>query len=121
MLSSVQCGIRQAAPSNGIMIVLGDQPLITVPMLNALIEEYERHSQVFVIPVHGDTRGHPMVVSPCFRDEILTQKGNGGLKEVRSRHARGVRSVSVADRALLDDMDYLGDYEEIQSRFSENN
>ena len=111
MLSSVQCGVRAATQDHGVMIVLGDQPLITTEMVDELISFYEQKQDAFVIPVHEDKRGHPMIISPRYREDILSLSGNAGLKALRDRYPEAICRVPVDTKSILADMDYYHDYE----------
>ena len=73
-----------------------------------------------VLPVYDGKRGHPMIVSPAYREEILFQPLQGGLKALRDRHAESVRLVPVNTDAVLVDLDYRGDYEEALRRWKED-
>ncbi|MEE2708897.1 MAG: nucleotidyltransferase family protein [Gemmatimonadota bacterium] len=111
MLSSVQCGVCAVAPGHGVMIVLGDQPLITTEMLDEMISFYEKKQDAFVIPVHEDKRGHPMIISPHYRDDILSLRGDSGLKELRDRYPEAINVFPVDKVHMLTDMDYYHEYE----------
>ncbi len=117
MLSSTQCGVRAATPGHGLMIVLGDQPLITTEMVDELISFYEKKQEFFIIPVHGDKRGHPMIVSPRYRDDILSLRGDTGLKELRDRYPEAIYGVPVDTDHMLADMDYYHEYENALKHF----
>lgn len=119
MVSSVRCGLAYIEPDQAVMIVLGDQPLITTGIVNRLIGEYERRPEGMVLPVHDGKRGHPMILSPAYRDEILFESLPDGLKTLRDRHADSVRLVPVDTDAVLVDLDYRRDYEEALRRWKE--
>ena len=119
MISSIRCGLAYIPPDQAILVALGDQPLVTTGTVNRLIAEYEWRPEGMVLPVHDGKRGHPMIVSPAFREEILFESNPGGLKGLRDRHAESVRLVPVDTDAVLFDVDYRGDYEEALRRWRE--
>ena len=119
MISSIRCGLAYIPPDQAILVALGDQPLVTTGTVNRLIAEYERRPEGMVLPVHDGKRGHPMIVSPAFREEILFESNPGGLKGLRDRHAESVRLVPVDTDAVLFDVDYRSDYEEALRRWRE--
>lgn len=119
MLSSIRCGLAYIEPDQAIMIALGDQPLVTTGILNRLIGEYEGRPEGMVLPVHDGKRGHPMILSPAYREEILFEAMPGGLKALRDRHSGSVRAVPVDTDAVLVDLDYRSDYEEALRRWEE--
>lgn len=119
MLSSIRCGLAYIEPDQAIMIALGDQPLVTTGIVNRLIGEYEGRPEGMVLPVHDGKRGHPMILSPAYREEILFEAMPGGLKALRDRHSGSVRAVPVDTDAVLVDLDYRSDYEEALRRWKE--
>ena len=119
MISSIRCGLAYIDPGQAFLIALGDQPLVTTGIVDRLIDEYERRPEGMVLPVHEGKRGHPMILSPAYREEILFESMPGGLKALRDRHADSVRPVSVDTDAVLIDLDYRSDYEEALRRWRE--
>lgn len=119
MLTSIRCGLAYIEPEQAFLVALGDQPLVTTGIVNLLIAEYERRPQGMVLPVHDGKRGHPMILSPAYREEILFESIPGGLKALRDRHADSVRTVPVDTDAVLIDLDYRRDYEEALRRWKE--
>ncbi len=119
MLSSIRCGLAYIEPDQAIMIALGDQPLVTTGIVNHLIDEYAGRPEGMVLPVHDGKRGHPMVLSPAYREEILFESMPGGLKALRDRHSGSVRAVPVDTDAVLVDLDFRSDYEEALRRWKE--
>ena len=119
MISSIRCGLAYIEPEQAFLIALGDQPLVTTGIVDRLIDEYERCPEGMVLPVHEGKRGHPMILSPAYREEILFESMPGGLKAMRDRHADSVRPVPVDTDAVLIDLDYRSDYEEALRRWRE--
>ena len=119
MISSIRCGLAYIDPDQAFLIALGDQPLFTTGIVDRLIDEYERRPEGMVLPVHEGKRGHPMILSPAYREEILFESMPGGLKALRDRHADSVRPVPVDTDAVLIDLDYRSDYEEALRRWRE--
>jgi len=117
MISSIRCGLAYIEPEQAFLIALGDQPLVTTGIVDRLIDEYERCPEGMVLPVHEGKRGHPMILSPAYREEILFESMPGGLKALRDRHADSVRPVPVDTDAVLIDLDYRSDYEEALRRW----
>ena len=117
MISSIRCGLAFIDPGQAFLIALGDQPLVTTGIVDRLIAEYERRPEGMVLPMHDGKRGHPMILSPAYREEILFESLPGGLKALRDRHADSVRPVPVDTDAVLIDLDYRSDYEEALRRW----
>ncbi|MYA78609.1 MAG: nucleotidyltransferase family protein [Gemmatimonadetes bacterium] len=119
MVSSIRCGLAYIEPEQAIMIALGDQPLVTTGIVNRLFDEYEGRPEGMVLPVHDGKRGHPMILSPAYREEILFEAMPGGLKALRDRHSGSVRAVPEDTDAVLIDRDYRSENEEALRRWKE--
>tara|TARA_B100000029_G_scaffold198492_1_gene196636 strand:+ start:77507 stop:78109 length:603 start_codon:yes stop_codon:yes gene_type:complete len=111
MLSSIQCGLAYTPHDNAILIALGDQPLVTSEIVNQLVQEYQRCPEGIVVPVYQGKQGHPIILSPAYREELLFNSYPGGLKELRDHHIDSVRHVPVDTDGVLIDMDYRHEYE----------
>lgn len=117
MLSSIRCGLAYIPPDRAILLALSDQPLVTVEVVDKLIAEYERQPEGIVLPAYDGMRGHPMIVSPAYREEILFMSNPTGLKGLRDRHADSVRLVPVDTDTILIDLDYRHEYEAALERW----
>jgi molybdenum cofactor cytidylyltransferase len=118
MLSSVQCGVRAIPADRAILIALGDQPLLSSGVVDRLINAYHRAGDI-AVPVYEGKRGHPMLVGPAFREELLALSGPGGVKQMRDRHPEAVREVPVDTDTILFDLDYTHDYQRALKRLGE--
>lgn len=118
MLSSVRCGIA-ALPGecSAVVIALGDQPSITPAIVDQLIERSLAASHGIVVPFHAGHRGHPMIVSMRYREEILNDHGNSGLRGLLDAHADDVLKV-CSGGSVLEDMDFPEDYQQALERLN---
>ncbi len=112
MLSSVRSGLK-ALPETcqGVMIVLGDQPSITTEIAGKTIKAFKSRKRGIVVPVHDGKRGHPMVFSSAYRNEILSSYDDVGLRGLLRAHADDVFELEVMSRSVLKDMDTPEDYQ----------
>ncbi len=72
MLSSIQIGLS-AVPETvgGILIALGDQPLIARETIQSLIDAFEAQPAPVVIPCHQGKHGHPILINSANVPEIF--------------------------------------------------
>jgi molybdenum cofactor cytidylyltransferase len=130
MLSSVRCGLRALpADCEAALVALGDQPGITAGLVGRMVEAWlaapwgqapaaSSHSAIacrgaksgIYVPACGGRRGHPILFSARYRDEILGGFGGVGLRGLLQSHPQDVREVPVPPELLLEDMDYPEDY-----------
>jgi len=111
MLSSVRCGLSAApADCEAVLIVLGDQPSIRREWIAELIGAFGSEGRGIVVPVYEGHRGHPMVITTRYRDEILTAYDDAGLRGFLDAHDDDVYRHPAHTSAVLEDMDYPADY-----------
>ena len=117
MLSSVRCGLRALPPEcAAALVVLGDQPGITAETISMLIQAFQTHSRGIVVPTHGGKRGHPLLLSMRYRDEVLHQYDGTGMRGLFLAHPDDVMEVEVPASGILEDMDTPEDYRRMSLR-----
>jgi molybdenum cofactor cytidylyltransferase len=111
MLSSVQSGLRALPPSaSAALVCLGDQPRLSGAAVRAVIQAGETSSRGLVVPVFGGRRGHPLLVSLRYRDEVMGLDPAVGLRQILDRHPEDILEVEAPDATPLVDMDTPEDY-----------
>jgi molybdenum cofactor cytidylyltransferase len=111
MLSSVQAGFR-ALPgeAEAAVIMLGDQPFLAAPVVDAVIGAYRESRKGIVIPIFQGRRGHPILVDLKFRLEVLAIDPVEGLRRLLRAHAEDIGEVETGDANILRDLDTPEDY-----------
>jgi molybdenum cofactor cytidylyltransferase len=111
MLSSVRCGLR-AVPRDceAVLVALGDQPSLTSELVRVLIEAYRDSRRLIVVPVHGGRRGHPLLFSMRFAQEIQSRYDDVGLRGLLAEHSDDLLEVEAESEAVLMDVDTPEDY-----------
>lgn len=118
MLSSVKTGIQALVKGVGAFFVIpADIPLVRPLTLKALKDTHEAHTGKVIYPSYQGQRGHPPLISVCFKEEILMYEGSGGLRRCLKARERDSLDVAVADQGTLIDMDTSDDYTAILERF----
>lgn len=111
MLSSVICGMRSIKGDYGYMMIFqGDQPLISSETIRRMIGESGKTSKGMLIPVHGDKRGHPLMVSRQLANKIEFLDPSVGLKALTVENPEEILEVSVNDPGILKDFDTYDEY-----------
>jgi molybdenum cofactor cytidylyltransferase len=112
MLSSFRAGLRHIARQfSGILVVLGDQPTITSAIIDEIILASRATEKKIIVPVYKGRRGHPIIISTEYRDAILSNYDDVGLRGVLREHEEDVFEVNVSNPAVCADMDYPADYQ----------
>ena len=111
MLSSVRCGL-QSLPEKcrAVMVVLGDQPSITTGLINQMLQSFAMTEKTILVPLYKGKRGHPILFSSIYRDEIITQYGDVGLRGLLHGHSNDIFELAVSTASVLCDMDCPEDY-----------
>lgn len=117
MLSSIQAGFN-ALPgeAEAAVLLLGDQPAIPSEVIDDLVCNYRENSRGIVIPVHAGRRGHPVLVTAAYKQEILGLDPSVGLRQLVRAHPEDILEVEVSSSAVLKDMDSPEDYRKLASR-----
>ena len=105
--SSLEAGIAALDQSvEGALIVLGDMPLITADMIDALIDKFAPgQGQSIVIPVHERQQGNPVLWGREHFAELCALTGDTGAKQVLARHRARQERIELGP-AVLRDIDH---------------
>ena len=111
MLSSVQSGLR-ALPraATWAMVLLGDQPALSEPVIRAMLQARERTAKGILVPVCKGKRGHPLLFDLKYKKEALALDPAIGLRQLLRDHPDDILEVEVEDEAVLKDIDTPEDY-----------
>jgi molybdenum cofactor cytidylyltransferase len=116
MLSSVKIGWAQTAPgTEGVLIALVDQPMVTAAIINKLIDAFKEGKKRIVIPTYQGKQGHPIVLSNEFEEELMLMDDAtpNGLKALIDAHRDEILEVPVDSPAVIEDIDRPEDYERL--------
>ena len=111
MLSSVRCGLA-ALPRKcrAVLVALGDQPSITSRLIDQMLRSFAATEKQILVPLYRGKRGHPLLFSELYRDEILNAYDSVGLRGLLHAHPEDVFEMAVSTSAVLSDMDCPEDY-----------
>jgi molybdenum cofactor cytidylyltransferase len=112
MLGSIRCGLR-ALPTicDGILVAVGDQPGILGELVGEMIRSFRSGNSRIVVPDFEGRRGHPVLLSTQYREELLHRHDGNGLRGLLDAHAEEVLQMAVTSRSVIEDMDTPDDYE----------
>ena len=110
MLSSVKCGIMAATGASAYLVFLGDQPVVVDEVIDAVVNAYGETGRGIVVPVFGGKRGHPVLISSHYAQEILALGNEEGLNVVTRGHPQDTLEIAVETATVLEDMDTPDDY-----------
>ena len=112
MLSSVQAGVSVVDKINeGMIILLGDQPMVSTAIINRLITVFQKTDKGLIIPTFEKKRGHPVLISTKYRNQIKELNPEVGLRELFLTNSEDVLEIEVQSDVILKDIDTPEDYE----------
>lgn len=106
MFLSVRQGLIHS--QGDVLLLPGDCPLVHPTTIEALL----RASGELRVPMYRNRYGHPLFLSQKMVQLCLQEPLDSNLRVFRNRHQ--VEAVSVADEHILDDIDTLEQYFQIQ-------
>ncbi len=114
MSSSIKCGLSHISEAaDGVMIVLGDQPLIEKETIDLLIKKHRQSERGIILPVYKGIRGHPVIFKMKYKDELLRLTGDIGGKQIVERHPSDVLEVEVDYESVVISIDAESDYQSL--------
>jgi len=111
MLSSIQCGLG-ALPddTDAIMILLGDQPMVTGPVIDQLADTYRHTDKGILIAVHKGKRGHPIIINTKYKTDIKQLGSENSMHDFTKKFAPEILEVETGTTEILRDIDTPEDY-----------
>ena len=105
MASSLRAGLAALSPeSDGALVLLGDMPGVTAPLLHGLIAAYGAEPGVdAAVPVHDGRRGNPVLLGRALFGAAMDLHGDEGARRLLT--GAHILQVDVADEAVLIDVD----------------
>lgn len=120
MTSSVQVAFRHIAPlPAAYLLALVDQPHLGHEPAQRVLEAFTQTQKGLVIPTYQGKRGHPIVLSCKYRQEVLALGPEQGLNLVTRGHPEDTLEIPLADDLILQDMDYPEEYEAILQQWQQ--
>jgi len=111
--SSLQLGFQAIGPDAGsILVALGDQPLVSAAVIQALMETPADDARPIVVPVYpGDGGRNPVLLRPAAYPLVAEATGDRGLGPVLVAHPELLTEVAVRDAAAENpDVDTAADH-----------
>ncbi len=106
MAGSIATGLA-AVPKTAAaaIILLADMPRVAPATLDALIAAFERERPDAVVPVHGERRGNPVLISRTLFPALLRLGGDEGARLILADANHSVLQCVVDDPGVLVDVD----------------
>ncbi len=105
MAASLRTGLEHlmshSPELSGLLLLLGDQPLVTASYLQTLLSVFQTRDTLFVASAYAGTTGPPAVFSSALFPELLEIRGDQGAKRILEIH-RGRGIVLPFEQGAID-------------------
>ena len=98
---------------DGALVILGDQPLITTRILDALIATKQATGKPIIAPLYNDKRGNPVLFDASLFPELMQVTGDEGGRSILEHHRQDVTTVEVGDELATYDVDTWEAYQQV--------
>jgi molybdenum cofactor cytidylyltransferase len=120
MASSIRCGleaIQAIAPDiEAIVLMLSDQPFVSVNLINQLTTGYQTTNHTIVASEYAGILGVPALFHKNLFSELSIIQGDIGAKKIIHQHYSNCLSIPFFEGVI--DIDTLEDYEQLQTQYS---
>ncbi len=124
MLESVRIGIEtfedefDPAPTDGIMVLLADQPQVTGGTITTCAETFRlpKSPPGILIATYRGKRGHPTIFSWRMIRKVEDWQDNRKLNELAQQHANEVRELRITTGPPPIDVNTPEDYDRLRNR-----
>ncbi len=115
--TSLRAGLSAVSDiTDGVMFILGDQPLVGSEVMNALIVGYCRTGAPIVLPTHRGRRGNPVVIDRILFPRVESLTGDVGARVLFEEYAEAIVEIEVEDDSIHFDLDTWEDYKKLLER-----
>jgi molybdenum cofactor cytidylyltransferase len=101
----------------GVLIVLGDQPLMTASILDTLIASKYATGKRILIPFYNGERGNPVLFDASLFPQLLEITGDGGARSVIERHRSEVARIELGASMASYDVDTWDAYQAVVAQW----
>jgi molybdenum cofactor cytidylyltransferase len=105
---------------DGVMVLLGDMPLVTGSLLRRLIAAFEAEpGGLAAVPLHEGEWGNPVILAPALFPDVSTLTGDAGARRLLEARRDVVIEVPVSDEAVAFDVDTPASLEKARAKAAE--
>lgn len=113
MSSSIRAAVEALGPNAAAMLfLLSDQPLVSTPILNSLIESFREHPRHIAACSYSNTVGVPALFPREFYPDLSSLTGDAGAKTVILRNLKSVSQIPFPEGSI--DIDSLSDLKKLK-------
>ena len=104
--ASLKTGIKALSHASAALVCLGDMPLVSSAILDALIAAYHPvEGKTIIVPTYRGKRGNPVLWDRSFFSAMTSLAGDQGARVLIGLHPANVAELECHDEAVLRDFD----------------
>jgi molybdenum cofactor cytidylyltransferase len=105
--TSLKAGVASLPSScEGVLILLGDMPLIDTSLINQMIEQFKASpSALAIVPTHKGEWGNPVLLTRRLYDQVSSLEGDAGARKLLMTHRDSVIELPVESDSIFLDLD----------------
>ncbi len=112
--TSLKVGLQAVSPqAQAVLVLLGDQPLVSHDIIDALIDKYEASGSIMVAPVYSGRRGNPVLFDSSLIPELISVTGDKGGREIIEKHLDQLATIDFESTIIGSDIDSWDDYRDV--------
>lgn len=119
MSTSLQIGLQTLTHTlsphtfDSALVMLGDQPLITAHLIDALLAARQASKKRIVAPLYDGKRGNPIIFDASLFPELMEVTGDEGGRSVIERHRQDLATVELGNAVANYDVDTWEAYQAV--------
>jgi len=117
MSTSLRVGISALGSNvDGVLIMLADQPLVTIGVVQKLLRSLRISDASIIQPRYAGEPGNPVGFQRELFADLIAQSGDQGARQIVRQHRDEVQYVDFAESVHQRDIDTPEDYAMLQSQ-----
>lgn len=105
MASSLRVGLERALEANcdGVLILLGDMPMISAEHINTMLKAFDGVSDDTIVQATADGRpGNPVLIGSTYFRDVSGLTGDRGAREILKAHFDKIIAIEIGAAARRD-------------------
>jgi molybdenum cofactor cytidylyltransferase len=121
--NSIAFGIKKlteiSSISDGILICLADQPLLTSDYFDSIIHQFKKDTSKIVATNYGNRLGVPALFPKLLFDELMGLNGDQGARDLLKNNVKAIVSLDAQNRQI--DIDTEEEYHNLITQTNKKN
>lgn len=116
--SSLKTGLRAISTSaTAIMLLPVDVPLIKKETFDKLVNVFESHKPLLLIPRHKEKYGHPPIFNASLKEELLALQNSQPISTLQHTHHKDILDVPTDDAGVVISFNTRQEFEEVKKAY----